>query len=163
MIAPSVLRDQDFPIADAELTALLTESFVGGGFTDALAAASAFAPSAVRARGDLLHVRGADGGLAGVVILVPPGSPARRFATPREAELHLLAVHPTARRGGVGRALISGAIAQARAWGHERLLLWTQPGMVAARALYLALGFQPRPLRDFEQHGKRFLFHELQL
>jgi GNAT superfamily N-acetyltransferase len=160
---PSVQITPDHPIADAELTALLTECYVGGGFTDAVMAASAFAPSAVRARGDILHCRGAGGALTGVVILVPPASPARRFATAREAEVHLLAVHPTARRSGVGRALMSAVIAEARARGYQRLLLWTQPAMSAARALYPALGFSPRPERDFERDGKRFLFHELEL
>jgi ribosomal protein S18 acetylase RimI-like enzyme len=163
MVGPFVRSTNDDPIADAELTALLTEAYVGGGFTDLAVAAGAFAPSAVRARGDILHCRSADGALAGVVVLVPPASPARRFATPREAEVHLLAVHSAARRSGVGRTLMVAVIAEARARGYERLLLWTQSTMSAAQALYGALGFDPRPDRDFDRDGKRFLFYELDL
>jgi ribosomal protein S18 acetylase RimI-like enzyme len=163
MTHPLVLWSNEHPIGDAELGALLTETYVGGGFTDPAVAARLFEPGAVRARGDLLHVRSSDGGLAGVLILVRGTAPASRFAGPTEAELHLLAVRGSARRSGVGRALVSTAIEAARARGHERLLLWTQPSMLAARALYVALGFRARPERDFEQNGRQFLFYDLEL
>jgi ribosomal protein S18 acetylase RimI-like enzyme len=157
------LSSDEAPITDSELTALLTEAYVGGGFTDSAIAARLFAAEAVRARGELLHARGEDGTLAGMVVLVSPSSPAAIFAQPNEAELHLLAVSVTARRTGLGRSLLRAAIARAKAGGYERLLLWTQPNMVAARALYLSLGFEARPERDFERGGRQFLFHELEL
>ena len=149
---------------DDELTRLLTDCFLGGGFTTPERAARAFQASAVRARGELLVVRrDQHGGLAGMVLLVPPSSPARRFARSDEAELHLLAVRSDDRGRGVGRALVSAAIARARASGYRQLLLWTQPAMVAARALYASLGFVHRQERDFEESGRAFLFHELPL
>src|SRR3954464_11391318 len=86
MTHPFVLWSNEHPIGDAELGALLTETYVGGGFTDPAVAARLFEPGAVRARGDLLHVRSSDGGLAGVLILVRGTAPASRFAGPTEAE-----------------------------------------------------------------------------
>ena len=147
-------------VGDAELVELLTDTFVGGGFTTAELAARNMEASALRLRGDLLYVRGASGSLAGVTFLVPPSSPARRFAEPHEAELHLLAVQPKLRGAGIGRALVAATIARAQAQGYQRLLLWTQTTMRAAHALYAATGFTRRPERDFSRNGRDFLFLE---
>lgn len=58
-----------------------------------------------------------------------------------EVEVHNLAVHPAARRQGVGRALLEAALARARARGARRVFLEVRAGNTAARALYAACGF----------------------
>lgn len=153
-----VQADTGAAIADAELVQLLTQAFVGGGFTTVEIGARLLEPSRVRARGELLYVRDPAERLAGVVCLVAPSSPARRFAVAGEAEMHLLAVRADARGAGVGRALVLAAIARAREQHYQRLLLWTQSTMFAAHALYAATGFERRPERDFTKDGRAFLF-----
>lgn len=59
-----------------------------------------------------------------------------------EAEILTLAVRPTARRGGVGRALVIGAADFAAGLGAGRLFLEVAEDNVAARALYAAVGFR---------------------
>lgn len=158
-----VQLDTGVEIGDAELTELLTQAFVGGGFTTAEIGAQMFESRLVRARGELLYVRDAGARLAGVVCLVAPSSPARRFALAGEVEMHLLAVRDDARGAGLGRALVMAAIGRAREQHYERLLLWTQATMFAAHALYAATGFERRPERDFTRDGRDFLFLALAL
>lgn len=52
-------------------------------------------------------------------------------------------VSPVARRRGAGRALIDAAVAQARAWGLERVQLSVSETTPGARRLYEAVGFKP--------------------
>jgi ribosomal protein S18 acetylase RimI-like enzyme len=152
------------PPDDVELKELLVDTFVGAGFADRDVAATSFIPSAVRARGELLYVRPAPGGpLVGVVVFVSSWSPGRRFAGPGEAELHLLAVRAGQRRSGAGRALLEAVIDRARDSRCERVLLWSQPTMLAAHRLYDTLGFRRVPERDFTQRGRAFLFYQLEL
>jgi ribosomal protein S18 acetylase RimI-like enzyme len=52
-------------------------------------------------------------------------------------------VAPEARGRGIGRALLAGVIAQARAWpGVEQLQLGVMTENAAARALYRSVGFE---------------------
>jgi GNAT superfamily N-acetyltransferase len=158
----AILSSTRDPLTDAELVELLYRAYVDAGYTDPELAPVVFAPSAVRARGEIGFVRNAgDGRLAGMLLLVLPSSPARRFAGAEEVELHLLAVHPDQRRGGIARALVLDALEQARAAGYRRALLWTQPPMLAAQALYRSVGFVHVPARDFTSPaGRSFLFFE---
>lgn len=152
-----VLCATDAPIGDAELEQLLTSVFIDGGFTDA-ARASMFEAGAVHARGEVLYMRDLESqSLMGVVVLVPPASPARRLADRNQAELHLLATAPTYRRSGVARALVEAAIARATRAGHSGMVLWTQPAMRAAYRLYATAGFVRDHERDFELSGREFL------
>ena len=64
-----------------------------------------------------------------------------------EAEILTLAVIPPARRGGLGRALVQQAAAQARDAGAARLFLEVGSANAAARALYERCGFRPVGLR----------------
>ena len=146
------------PEADAALEALLYETYVRGGFTDAILASTLLA-AAVRARGDVLAARDRTDSLLGTVTLVPPGSPARRFATAEELELHLLAVKPDARRRGIGEALVRDALRRAQASGARGVVLWTQPMMDAAQRLYRRCGFERDASADFRRGTRQFLVH----
>jgi ribosomal-protein-alanine N-acetyltransferase len=58
-----------------------------------------------------------------------------------EAEILTIGVLPEARRRGAGRALMAAVEAEARARGAAELFLEVADDNLAARALYLALGF----------------------
>lgn len=59
-----------------------------------------------------------------------------------EAEILTLAVHPEARRTGVGARLTQAAAARAAAGGAGRLYLEVAEDNAAARGLYARLGFE---------------------
>ncbi len=59
-----------------------------------------------------------------------------------EGEILNLAVAPARMRGGIGRALVEGALATLRARGARRVFLEVREGNAPARALYAALGFE---------------------
>jgi ribosomal protein S18 acetylase RimI-like enzyme len=159
-----VTRAAPGDVSDAAIEGLLRRAYVEGGFTPAEVAKTLFAASAVRARGELLVVRPAQGDeLVGMVIVVPPTSPARKLAEADEAEMHLLAVAPEQRGHGVGGALVRAAVASARQAGWARMVLWTQPTMASARKLYEAEGFVRAPARDAriaELTGRTFFVFE---
>ena len=80
----------------------------------------------------------------------PPGSGYRELATgPDQGEFRMLAVAPTARRGGIGRALVERCVARSRDLGHRELLLCSASTMRAAHRLYAALGFVRAPEHDW--------------
>ena len=54
-----------------------------------------------------------------------------------------LALDPSARRQGAGRALVGAAIAWCRKRNLARVMLWTSTRNDAARELFLAAGFRP--------------------
>ena len=58
------------------------------------------------------------------------------------AQLRILLVHPDGRGQGLGGALVDTAVAFARASGYERMLLWTNHPLRAARHIYLSRGFR---------------------
>jgi ribosomal-protein-alanine N-acetyltransferase len=60
-----------------------------------------------------------------------------------EAEVLTIAVHPDARRFGVGRALLTAALAEAARRGAETVFLEVAETNAPARALYAALAFAP--------------------
>ena len=146
-------------IADHEISGLLTQVYVAGGFTTPEEAASLFEPSAIRTRGILIGARDhRNSNLAGFIIVVPPDSPARRLATNNEGELHLLGVLPGYRRHGLGRQLIDASIDKASRLGYSKLILWTQFSMISAQKLYEAAGFQY--INDIERNGRKFKVYE---
>lgn len=149
-------------IDDIELSELLTQVYVAGGFMKPDEAITLLEPSAVRKRGMLIGARERKHHkLAGVVIVVPPGSPARRMAKNSEAEMHLLGVKPEYRGHGLGRMLIEAVIDKAKQNNFSKIILWTQFSMTSAQKLYEAAGFIH--IDDMQRNGRSFKVYELAL
>lgn len=77
----------------------------------------------------------------GIIALYAPGGFVLARAAADEAEILTVAVDPSARRKGLGRALLIEACAQAHAQGAARMFLEVGAANDAARALYATLGF----------------------
>ena len=75
----------------------------------------------------------ADGARAGCVFCVDAGG--------GTAQLRILLVHPRGRGHGLGGKLVDTCIAFARDVGYERIRLWTNHPLEAARHIYLQRGF----------------------
>jgi ribosomal protein S18 acetylase RimI-like enzyme len=115
---------------------------------------------AVAATADVTVAVDPEGTVVAVAAIFPPGAPGRSVARAGEAELARLAVARPARRRGIGRALVERAVATARAFGAEAVVLWSRPYQTDAHALYRSLGWRRVPERDEEdREGRRWVFH----
>ncbi|HEV7208097.1 MAG TPA: GNAT family N-acetyltransferase [Mycobacteriales bacterium] len=71
---------------------------------------------------------------------------------PSTAQLRLLLVHPQGRGHGLGGRLVDACVEFARDAGYQRIRLWTNDPLVAARGIYLDRGFvlgEQQPHRSF--------------
>ncbi len=101
------------------------------------------------ARSTLLVVRSGDGRVVGSVALVLDGELGEVLVAPDEAGFRMLVVDPSARGAGVGELLVTECMTRARRAGKRRMVISTEPRMVAAHRLYGRLGFTRLPERDW--------------
>lgn len=83
----------------------------------------------------------------GFGLLDPRGGMILGRAIAREAEVLTLAVEPGMRRGGIGRGLLAGAMARARALDADTMFLEVAVTNEAAIGLYRGVGFEQVGLR----------------
>ena len=69
------------------------------------------------------------------------------------AQLRLLILTRDARGLGLGDRLCDECIAFARATGYKKMVLWTNSGLQAARAIYLKRGFKLIKSESYEGFG----------
>ncbi|HRF08830.1 MAG TPA: bifunctional helix-turn-helix transcriptional regulator/GNAT family N-acetyltransferase [Xanthobacteraceae bacterium] len=88
---------------------------------------------------------------------VPAGSVCLVRAERNIAKLRLMFLEPWARGQGVAQRLVEASTAFAKKCGYEKILLWTQRELIAARKLYARNGYQlvaEKPHADF---GKKLI------
>jgi ribosomal protein S18 acetylase RimI-like enzyme len=105
-------------------------------------------------RAELLVARGGSGvdarsDVVGSVALVLEGEFGEVLTSEAEAGFRMLVVDPAVRGRGVGELLVQSCLDRARAAGKRRMVLSTDPLMVAAHRLYERLGFTRLPERDW--------------
>lgn len=155
-------RIENLDISDKELFDLLFEVYVQAGFTTTDTARSIFDPTKVKERGVLfISQESSLHEIAGMVIVVPPDSPAVVRANDNECEMHLLAVTPKFRGQGLGRALVDRALKFASDNQWCKMILWTQKPMKEAQQLYESSGFNR--IDKMNKNGIEFLVYEINL
>jgi GNAT superfamily N-acetyltransferase len=83
--------------------------------------------------GSAAYMAELNGARVGCVFVVPKD--------PTTAQLRILLVHPDGRGHRLGERLVEESIEFARRTGYERMVLWTNHPLVAAREIYLKAGF----------------------
>ena len=69
------------------------------------------------------------------------------------AQLRLLILTPDARGLGLGGRLCDECIAFARSKGYKKMVLWTNSGLQAAKAIYLKRGFKLTKSESYQSFG----------
>jgi ribosomal protein S18 acetylase RimI-like enzyme len=116
---------------------------------------------------EVLHLPGAYAPPSGRLLLAtyesaPVGCAALRDDRASRCEMKRLFVRPAARGLGVGRALVSRILDEARAIGYSEVVLDTLPTMVEAQRLYRLFGFRDiPPYRSNPVEGTRYLAKSL--
>ncbi|QBK04786.1 MarR family transcriptional regulator [Hylemonella gracilis] len=93
----------------------------------------------------------------GCVFLVQAQDETRGQPEPGVAQLRLLIVEPAARGLGIGKQLVDECTRFARAAGYERIRLWTNSILTAARALYAQAGYQLIASEPHESFGQQLV------
>jgi GNAT superfamily N-acetyltransferase len=89
--------------------------------------------------------------IVGTVTYVPgPGTPWSESEREGEAGFRALAVDPSARGRGVGRALAGACLERALAAARIGVAIYTRPAMTAAHQMYASMGFVRDQSRDWE-------------
>ena len=83
-----------------------------------------------------------DGAPLGSVMLVQARDGSTQAVRPGVAQLRLLLVEPGARGLGIGARLVAECERQARQAGYQRIVLWTNEVLRAARGLYRQAGYR---------------------
>jgi ribosomal protein S18 acetylase RimI-like enzyme len=114
----------------------------------------------------LVAVDEATGGLLGCVTIeeddVIGDDDAR--VEPGASHVRMLGVDPSARRRGIGRALMDAVVERARERRKRFVTLRTTERMAAAQRLYRSMGFDPDPDRDIVfDDGFRLIAYRLAL
>ena len=159
-----VIRDA-LPAEFAEVGEIRVTAYRADGF---LAPDSSYEPRlrtlGTDGPGQVLVAEGADGKLAGTVMLQSWPTAGQVVQAPGEAEIRALAVRPEARGTGVGRALLAAVIDRAVRERVRHLVLSTQPDMKTAHRLYEEVGFVRLPDRDWSpEPGVDLLAYGLRL
>ena len=133
-----VLRDLkpgDLGLVTARQAILYAEEYGWDGDYEALVARilADFHQSFDPAR-DAAWIAEIDGRMVGSIFLVHGDAP-------EVGKLRLLYVEPDARGAGVGKMLVAACVDHARQVGYERLDLWTNSVLSAARSIYERAGF----------------------
>jgi len=137
--APVIIREHrigDVGWAIEQHGRLYAEEFGWNGEFEALVA-TLFARFATQhdSAAERFWVAEVDAERAGCVFVV------RNEKDPLAAQLRCLLVDPRARGLGVGRKLVEECIRFAKSAGYERMVLWTNDVLIAARRIYEAAGF----------------------
>jgi ribosomal protein S18 acetylase RimI-like enzyme len=142
------------PARDDELVAvgeLTLDGYVHDGFLTRDDGYSAHLLDAdQRARDAELVVAVRSGEVVGTVTFCPPDSPMREVSADGEGEFRMLAVSPTARGLGIGRALVLHCVDRCQELGLTGLAICSMSRMTAAHRLYDATGFVRDSSLDWE-------------
>ena len=88
---------------------------------------------------------------------VPAGSCCLVRADKKTAKLRLMFLEPWARGKGVAQMLVKESIAFAKKRGYEKIVLWTQSELIAARKLYANAGFKLTGTKPHADFGKKLV------
>jgi DNA-binding MarR family transcriptional regulator/GNAT superfamily N-acetyltransferase len=88
---------------------------------------------------------------------VPIGSCCLVRADKKTAKLRLMFLEPWARGKGAAQALINESILFAKTRGYEKIVLWTQSELLAARKLYERAGFKLTGTKPHTDFGKKLV------
>lgn len=133
-----------------EVGRLTVEVYVGDGFLHADDDyVLQLGDTARRAAAAEVWVAVADGALLGSVTFCPVGSTYREIGRDDEGEFRMLAVSPSARGRGVGRALVQLCLGRADELGYAGVRMSTMDRMSSAHRVYERLGFTRVPSDDW--------------